>query len=133
MSLLMLILALVFGAYAWWDWQDGSTNTLVTFVPVWMGVMGLALLIFPGAPLSFREAALDSANPNRVGDWLGEAPAAHKRAWLAAMLLAIYLSFWLNDYLESKAFFTFGTQLGMAAVVVGGYFFLRRYARRRGL
>ncbi len=130
-GLLVLALALLVGLGAWWSWQHGFGNSLVIFLAVWLGMLGLALLLFPGAsPEDFPPTPAGTA-PQTV-NWLSASPVAHKCAWVVAGLLALYLSSWLNDYLRGQVFFTLGTQLKTVGWLALVLFMLRSAARRQG-
>ncbi|GAB3637160.1 hypothetical protein GCM10027422_27500 [Hymenobacter arcticus] len=107
-ALCCFLLALVFAGVFYWDVQDGTFSLRLLYLPIMCGSMAVVFLLFPGGPFTFREAA---TGPAGLGGWLDTIPRLHRRAWVAAAGVAIYLSIGASDLLEGKPFFTLGTQL----------------------
>lgn len=107
-ALCCFVLALGFAGVFYWDVQDGTFSLRLLSLPIMMGVMTVAFLLFPGGPLTFREAA---TGPAGLNSWPATIPRLHKRVWVVAGCLSIYLSIGASDILEGKPFFTLGSQL----------------------
>ena len=128
-ALICFVLTLVFGGLSYWDMQDGYFSTKLLFLPIFMAVMGVALLLFPGGRITFREAAApDSAHTFQ--EWKHGTPPLHRRVWLGAAVLSIYLSLWAQKWLAGEAFFTVFEQLGLVFIFGLMWLFLRKQLRQ---
>ena len=128
-ALCCFALALLGAAFVYWDLQDGYYSSKLLMLPIMTGMMGVALLLFPGGPTTFREAA----QPNSVHtfhEWKHFTPRLHRRVWLVTAGLAFYLSHWADNYLEGKAFFTFREQLPLLLAFGLIAFYVRKEIRR---
>ncbi len=129
-ALCLLALALVGTGLVYWDLQDGNFSTSLLFLPILTGTMAVALLLFPGSGPGTAGAVIRDPGTAQAGSWIRGIPVLHRRAWVMAAWLAIYLEFWARRYLEGTPFFTLSEQLtffGVSGVLV---FFLRKELRR---
>jgi hypothetical protein len=126
-SLVCGAFSIAFAALFYWDIQDGSFSTRTLFGGIAFAVMCIAFLFFPGGSMMFSElAAKNSSAP--IDEWMQSIPRLHKRVWLAAGVLSIYLALWAEDYLTGARFFTVGRQAtlvasaGLVLLIVRWYF-----------
>lgn len=128
MALCCFGLALMFAGVFYWDVQDGTFSLRLLYMPIIFGVMAVAFLLFPGGPYTFRDAATSAAG---LGGWADAIPRLHRRVWVVAAGLAIYLSVGASDILEGKPFFTLGSQVLYLFVAFVMWLIFRK--RLRGL
>lgn len=128
-ALCCAVIALLSAGVLYWDLQDGYFSTMLLALPIITGTLTVALLLLPGGPVTFQEAARDPGT-ERAGRWLASIPPLHRRAWLVAVGLSYYLTLGTSEYLQGKDFFSLGEQL--LVLVVGGilWLVLRKQLRR---
>lgn len=113
----------------YWDLQDGHFSRVLLFLPIFTGLLGLALLLFPGGPTSAR-AVLADPGTEQVGRWLAGIPRGHRRAWLLATGLSYYLSLGVGDYLAGKDFLSWHEQVIILIALLVVWLVLRKELRR---
>lgn len=120
MALCCAAVALLGAGAVYWDLQDGYFSKQLVFLPIFTGLLALALLLFPGGPGTFRALARDPGT-GQAARWLAGIPPRHRRAWLLAAGLSFYLSFMASNYLEGNVFFSLREQVVvlLALLVVG--------------
>ena len=128
-ALLCFVVALVFGGFSYWDMQDGYYSTRLLFMPIFAGLMAVALLLFPGGHTTFQEAA-QPGSAHRFGEWTRSTPPLHRRVWLLTAGLAIYVSMWAQSWLADEPFFTVFHQLSLVFVFGLLWLFLRKQLRQ---
>lgn len=90
-ALCCFVIALVSAGFSYWDMQDGYYSTRLLYLPIFTGMMGVALLLFPGGRTTFREAAQPNS-AHTLQEWKHDTPPLHRRVWLLTAVLSLYLS-----------------------------------------
>lgn len=120
--------ALVSAGFSYWDMQDGYFSTKLLFIPIMTGIMALTLAVFPGAPYRLRDAAQEPGG-EVVNHWNQGTPRLHRRAWLVAGGLSIYIALGVSSYLQGENFFSLSNQI--CTLLAGGivYWLVRKQLR----
>ena len=129
-ALVCAVLAVLAGAFTYYDLQDEDFYEKLALLPPLLGTMAVVFALFPGGRFTFGEAR-KLPDRERMRAWVRDAPAAHKRVWLGGFLLSFYLGIWLRDTLIGEDFFSLKNQVISVLVALGIGFFVRRFAKNR--
>lgn len=116
-ALCCAIIALLGAGFVYWDLQDGYFSRMLLFLPVITGLLAVALLLFPGGPVTFQALARDPGT-TEAARWLTGIPPLHRRAWVVAVCLSYYVSQGVSDFLEGKDFFSLREQITNLVVLL---------------
>ena len=121
----------LFIALAYWDLHLKSDSFLeiLVLMPCIFGALALAMAVFPGGPLTYQQAAHDTS-PDGLAIWLRQIPALHRRAWLLALVLGLYLGFWADSFLQGHDFFAPAQQIPFLVVLLIGGLLARKPLRQ---
>ena len=80
-ALVCAVLAVLAGAFTYYDLQDEDFYEKLALLPPLLGTMAVVFALFPGGRFTFGEAR-QLPDRERMKLWMRGAPAAHKRVWL---------------------------------------------------